>query len=254
MKILGIIQARVSSSRLPGKVLKPLLGVPMILRQIERLKACRQIDEWVVATSDHASDDVLEGLLRKEGVSVFRGSLEDVLDRFYQASIVYRADHIVRLTADCPLIDPGVVDQVVAVHLQEANDYTSNVMPPTFPDGLDVEILSGAILQQIWQEADLPSQREHVTLFIRQQAEHFKLGRVKAPSDFSAMRWTVDEKADLAFVETVYERLYSDNPYFGFAEVVDLMTQEPSLAKLNDQYQRNEGLIASLKKDKDLNL
>jgi len=246
MRVLGLIQARVSSARLPAKVMQPLLGVPMILRQIERLNRCRQVSQWVVAISQDATDDVLEDLLRTAGVAVFRGALNDVLGRFYAAAQVYPAEHIVRITADCPLIDAAVVDEVVALHLQDKPDYTSNVMPPTFPDGLDVEIMSYSTLQRLHQLAQLPSQREHVTLYLRQHTAQFSVALLRAPNDLSDLRWTVDEAADFTFVAAVYERLYAHNPAFQMQDVVRLLAQDVALSDVNAHYSRNAGLTLSL--------
>jgi len=168
--ILAILQARVSSTRLPGKVLKPILGMPMLLRQIERVKQAKLIEQLLVATSDDKSDDPIEQLCRENDIACFRGSLDDVLDRFYQAAKPYQPDHIVRLTGDCPLIDPQLIDEVVVFCLSGDYDYVSNAFEPTYPDGLDVEVFRFPCLQQAWEEAELPSEREHVTLFIKSVA------------------------------------------------------------------------------------
>ena len=226
MTVLGVVQARMSSTRLPGKVLKPLLGMPMILRQLERLSQCREVQRWVVATSEEPTDDALVDILHAAEVCVFRGPLADVLSRFYQVSVHYPCQHIVRVTADCPLIDAALVDQVVALQVQCQNDYTSNVTPPTFPDGLDVEVLSRATLQHIWAVAKSPPEREHVTLYIRQHLAAFTIGCVRSPEDRSAMRWTVDEAADFTFVQSVYERLYPHNPVFTTADILHLLAPE----------------------------
>jgi len=146
--ILAILQARTSSSRLPGKVLKPILGKPMLLLQIERVRRARKIDKLVVATSNDPSDDGIEALCKQHGIDCFRGSLNDVLDRFYRAALTYNPEHIVRLTGDCPLIDPELVDSIIDMHLEGNYDYTSNAIQMTFPDGLDVEILTIKVLKE----------------------------------------------------------------------------------------------------------
>jgi spore coat polysaccharide biosynthesis protein SpsF len=169
--ILVILQARVSSSRLPGKVLKSILGRPMLARQIERVLQSRRIDQLVIATSTDPSDDDLENLCWQMNVSCFRGSLNDVLDRFYQAAKKWQPQHVVRLTGDCPLIDPEIIDAAVDFYLAGGYDYAANAIQPTFPDGLDVEIFRFSILESAWKESILPSQREHVTPFIHQQPE-----------------------------------------------------------------------------------
>ena len=247
--ILAILQARVSSTRLPGKVLKPLLGQPMILRQIERLKRARAIDRLIVATSVGPEDDALADLCRQNGLECFRGSLDDVLDRFYQAAKGVQATHVMRLTGDCPLVDPEILDALIRLHLVEGNDYSNNTLEPCFPDGLDAEIMTLPCLEMTWQEAVLPSQREHVTSFIYQNPQRFKLGVLKGSRDFSGLRWTVDEPEDFVFVSRIYEALYPRNPAFGFQAILDYLEEDPDLQALNSHFQRNEGYLKSLNMD-----
>jgi len=247
--VLAILQARFTSTRLPGKVLKPILGRPMLLRQIERLRRSTIIDDLIVATSSERTDDAVEDLCRKNGIPCFRGSLNDVLDRFYRAAEQYGPDHVVRLTGDCPLIDPGIIDQVISVHVQGGYDYTSNTVESTYPDGLDVEVVRFTCLAQAWQEATLPSQREHVTPFIHQQPGRFKIGSVKNNVDLSSLRWTVDEPADFELVTSIYEKLYPRNPAFTTQDILVLLEKNPKLRTLNIQYGRNEGYDKSLAED-----
>jgi spore coat polysaccharide biosynthesis protein SpsF len=249
MTILSLLQARVSSSRLPGKVLRPLLGKAMILRQIERLQRARLLGELMVVTSTEQSDDPLAELCRLNGIAFFRGSLNDVLDRFYQAAVTKKPDHIVRLTADCPLADPEVIDAVIQFHLDGGYDYSSNVLEPRFPDGLDIEVFRYRCLQEAWTEARLPSQREHVTPFINQQPERYKLGSYRNPQDWSHYRWTVDEPADFDMVERVYQTLLPDKPSFGTADVLQLLQQQPDIAAINRGGKRNAGYEKSLAAD-----
>jgi len=249
MRTVAILQARAGSSRLPGKVLKPLLGRPMLARQIERVRRCARLDELVVATSTHASDDAIEALCRDEGVACFRGSLDDVLDRFHAAAVQHRADRVVRLTGDCPLADARLIDAVVE-HLQRGGyDFVSNALEPTFPDGLDAAVFRTQLLEDAWREATLPSEREHVTLFMRRQAERYRIGSFKAEVDHSHLRWTVDEPADFEFVAAVYGRLYPGNPAFGFEDILKLLEREPALLEVNRGIERNEGLRRSLARD-----
>lgn len=224
--IVGVVQARCSSTRLPGKVLEPIVGRPMLARQIERLRRCREVNELRVATSREPSDDALAALCQNLGVPCHRGALEDVLDRFYHAAKPGSPDHVVRLTGDCPLTDPALVDAVIAEHRRAGNDYTSNALRRTYPDGLDAEVMTWACLESAWREAELRSDREHVTPFIYRQPERFKLGSVEGERDLSEMRWTVDWPADLAFVRSVYERLYPTRPDFGMADVLALLERE----------------------------
>lgn len=248
--ILAVLQARVSSSRLPGKVLRPILGTPLILLQIERICRSREIDHLVLATSIDSSDDRIEQLCIEHGIDCFRGSLEDVLDRYYQAAVKFPAAHVVRLTGDCPLADPAVIDKVIRYHVDGGYDYTSNALEPTFPDGLEVEIMRLEVLKTAWAEARLASQREHVTLFIYNQPNLFKIGVVKNDTDLSYLRWTVDEPLDFALVKAIYERLYPANVCFSTTDILRLLEENPELKTMNAGYVRNEGLLKSLARDR----
>jgi spore coat polysaccharide biosynthesis protein SpsF len=247
--ILGVIQARVSSTRLPGKALLPILGRPMLERQIERVRRAERLDGLVVATSIDRSDDPIADLCDSLGVSVHRGSLEDVLDRFRGAAAGASADHVVRLTGDCPLADPDVIDEVVALHLSGGFDYTSNVDPPTYPDGLDVEVLSSSALESAWCEARRVPEREHVTLWVREHRERFRMGNLTHEPDLSTLRLTVDEVADLDLVRAIFAALYPARADFGLQEIVDLLERHPELQRMNSAVERNEGLTRSLKEE-----
>lgn len=244
--ILAILQARCSSSRLPNKVLKTILDKPMLALQIERVRRANLVDQLVIATSDDASDDALARLCEELNVPCFRGNLNDVLDRYYQASLAYMPDHVVRLTGDCPLTDPSVIDLVIQSHLDSGADYSSNSVQASYPDGLDVEVCKYAVLKQAWAEAKLRSQREHVTLFIHQQPDLFQLNHVCAQTDLSHLRWTVDNQEDFELVNTIYENLYVKNPEFNTSDILNLLTEQPELAYMNQHIQRNEGLQKSL--------
>lgn len=247
--ILAILQARVSSTRLPNKVIKPILEVPMLLRQVERIRRSRMIDRLLIATSSDPSDDVLGRLCAENDLECFRGSLDDVLDRFYQGAKPLNPDHVVRLTGDCPLSDPQLIDEVIKFHLDGDLDYTSNALEPTFPDGLDIEVLRFQCLKQAWEAAVLPSQREHVTLFIYQNQGLFKIGRFKGKIDLSHLRWTVDEPLDFELVTKIYEHLYRDNPAFTSQDILNLLEKYPELKTYNTRFSRNEGLKKSLSED-----
>lgn len=249
--IIAILQARMSSTRLPGKVMRPILGEPMLGRQLERLSRCRNFNQLVVATSLGEDDTPLADWLISHGYSLFRGALDDVLDRFYQAAKPYQPSHVVRLTGDCPLADPAVIDLVIAEHLASGADYTSNCFPATLPDGLDVEVFRFEALESAWRDADKPSQREHVTPYIR-DCGRFRLHSVSHQPDLSSLRWTVDEPADFAFVEAVYGALYRDNPAFTTDDVLALLRRQPHLVALNHDIIRNAGLERSLQRDKEL--
>jgi len=251
MKVVAILQARVSSSRLPNKVLLPILGLPMLQHQVERVLQSKAIDKLVIATSDHKSDDAIEKLANEMNVSCFRGCLNDVLDRFYNASLEYPSEHIVRLTGDCPLIDAAVIDQVIEYHLDSESDYTSNVSPPTFPDGLDVEVIKASVIYEAWSNARLLSEREHVTPYIRKQTQDYRISNYQNTSDLSVHRWTVDEAEDFEFVTEVYRHLYPVNKAFKMEDVLLLLENIPNIYEANQKYTRNEGYAKSLLQDKD---
>lgn len=247
--ILGVIQARVSSKRLPGKVLAPILGEPMLARQVERVLRSEALDKVVVATSTDRSDDPLTAVCESAGVGCFRGPLDDVLDRFHGVAMAYRADQVVRLTGDCPFADPDVIDEVVRLHLAGGYDYTCNVCPPTFPDGLDVEVMTAGALETAWREADRTSLREHVTLLVREAPERFRIGNLIHDPDLSALRWTVDELEDFAFVSAVFEELYPLKPAFRMGDILALLERHPELSDINQGIARDEGLATSLMED-----
>jgi spore coat polysaccharide biosynthesis protein SpsF (cytidylyltransferase family) len=246
---IAIVQARTSSSRLRGKVLIPILGEPMLIRHIERLRCCKEIDLIRVATSSDPSDDALAAVCDAHNVSCFRGSLDDVLDRFVQAARPYRPDVVVRLTGDCPLADPTLIDDVIRYFRAGDYDYVCNFAPPTFPDGLDVEVVRFTCLEQAAQEAVLPSHREHVTPFLRAHPERYRLGNLARPVDLSHLRWTVDEPEDFEFVRRVYERLYPTRQDFSTNDILNLIEQEPALQAINARFTRNEGARKSLQAD-----
>ncbi|MGK9165859.1 glycosyltransferase family protein [Inquilinus limosus] len=249
MTVLAILQARMSSSRLPGKVMADLLGEPMLARQIERLRRCRTLDRLVLATSTEAADDALASLSARIGVECFRGSLDDVLDRFHAAAAGRGAEQIVRLTADCPLTDPDLIDALVELHVAGGYDYSCNTLTPRYPDGLDAEVMRAEVLEAAWREATLPSEREHVTSFIYTRPERFRLGSLVGETDLSDQRWTVDTPEDLALVRAVYAALYPKNPAFGTEDILTFLAAHPEIAALNRVHRRNEGLERSLAQD-----
>jgi len=229
--ILAILQARMSSTRLPGKVLMPVLREPMIVRQIERISRARRIDRLVVATSDQPDDDVLEAALQREGIAVHRGPLDNVLARFIGALEAYPADHVVRLTADCPLTDPGLIDATIDLHLSTGADYTSNSPDgAAFPKGLDVEVITAAGLRRVAAEADSPEAREHVTWDVWNQPLRWKIAWLNAAPGEGEIRWTVDRPDDYAFVATVYDHLYPKDRNFTSDDIKAFVATRPDLA------------------------
>lgn len=232
MNVVAIIQARMGSTRLPGKVLRDVVGETMLARVIERVQIARMLDAVLVATTVAPADDAIVTACDHLGVPVFRGSEQDVLDRYWQAACACDADVIVRITADCPLIDPRVLDHVVAAFLEAQPDYASNVLERTFPRGLDTEVMTRATLERAWQQADQPYQRSHVTPYIYQHPERFRLLSVKAEADHSYLRWTVDTAPDLAFVQAVFAQFGNDGT-FSWRAVLDLLARAPELAEIN---------------------
>lgn len=249
-KVIAILQARVSSTRLPSKVLLPILGKPMLIRQFERVKNCNSLDEIVIATSDSDLDNAIEDLCAKESITFFRGSLDDVLKRYYDAAVKFNADVIVRLTGDCPLTDPSLIDQIVSKFLSSNFDYLSNCNPPTFPDGLDVEVFTFDALKAARIKALLPSHREHVTPYIRNNKDIFRIGNFESKKDYSNFRWTVDEPEDFQLISKIYEYLYPINPSFSTKDIISLFGSRPELSSINAMFKRNEGSLKSHEADR----
>lgn len=236
MRKVIIIQARMSSTRLPGKVLADLCGKPMLSRQIQRLREVVEAPEITVATSDRSVDDPVVELARGESVEIFRGSEEDVLSRFVGAAREMRADLVVRVTADCPLIDPGEVDRAVRALLNPRArvDYASNVIQRTYPRGLDVEALFSDTLERLHRLAESPKSREHVTWFInRERPDLFQRASVVDSDDNSDLRWTVDTPQDLAAVRKIYEELDLGARVLPYRQVLAYVRAHPQLAALN---------------------
>jgi glutamate-1-semialdehyde 2,1-aminomutase len=239
MKIVALLQARMGSVRLPNKVMRKMGGTPMIELMLERLSQAKRIDQIVLATSDHPRNLPLVEHVRDLGYEVFCGSEDDVLDRFYKAAVHYKADAVIRVTGDCPLIDPHVVDDVIADYQKGGADYVSNVSPPTFPDGLDTEIFSFEALEKTARVATQPNEREHVTPFIR-NSEIFMRRNVAHTIDCSGERWTVDEPTDFEVVEAIFN-YFRPRTDFSWTEILEIRQKESSLFKANEHIRRNEG-------------
>ena len=242
MKTIAILQARVSSTRLPGKVLAPILGEPMIARQVERIRRASRIDHLVIATSNDPSDDPLAACAEAEGLTVYRGSLDDVLSRFVDVISAHAPDTVVRLTADCPLTSPSVIDAVIDHFMESDVDYCSNTLTPTFPDGLDVEVVRARVLTEVAEISTDPAEREHVTLGVYRRPERFTLANVAGNTDLSSLRWTVDTADDLAFVRSVYEALYETSPNFETGDILDLIQRTSGLGRTTADGIRNTAL------------
>jgi spore coat polysaccharide biosynthesis protein SpsF (cytidylyltransferase family) len=246
---VAIIQARMSSSRFPGKVLAQLGDLPMIVFMVERVRQARLVDQIVVATSTDSTDDPLARELAARGIACFRGNLNDVLDRFVQCARTTNADHIVRLTGDCPLMDADLIDQGLNELASSNLDYVSNVAPPTYPDGLDVECFTLQALETAWREAKLPSEREHVTLYLRSGVPNFRVGNWRATADHSALRWTVDHPDDLQHVASLVDACRpteGKSSPIGFDRFDIFRAIEKYALNSGASHARNEGLIKSL--------
>ncbi|HIF11196.1 MAG TPA: spore coat protein [Sneathiellales bacterium] len=246
--IAAIIQARTSSKRLPGKVLMPLLGMPMLGRQIERVRHARTLDEIVVATSHDPSDQALVDFCQSINIRCVRGDLDDVLERYHLAAEVVGASVIVRLTGDCPLCDPGVIDALVDKYAMGGFDYVSNTLSPTFPDGLDTEAFSRQALDTAYRCAELPSEREHVTSYIK-NSEAFTKFNFENDVDLSGLRWTIDEPEDFELIRRIFEELYPQNPMFGMSDILNLLERHSAWSDLNRHIGRDEGYARSLMED-----
>lgn len=248
-RVIAVVQARLGSTRLPGKALLDVAGRPMLAHVLARAAAIPGVDDVVLATTVSPEDAALADLARTAGVACVRGSVDDVLDRFRQAITVHPCDAVVRITADCPLLDPEVSGRVVAAYRAGGVDYASNVHPPTYPDGLDTEVISAAAVEAACREARAGSEREHVTPFVWRRPERFAQLNVAAERDLSHLRFTVDDARDLAFVREVYAALSRRDRLFGLADVLDLLRARPQLIDLNAGTARNEGYERSRRAD-----
>lgn len=235
MRIAIIVQARMASTRLPGKILKTVLGKPLLAYQVERLRRVQQADSLVIATTVEPQDDAIVSLCDKLKVNAFRGSEEDVLSRYYEAAREEKADAVVRVTSDCPLIDPALIDTVISAFKKSDNkpDYVANTLQRTYPRGCDCEIFSFAVLEQADREATERPDREHVTRFFYRHPERFRLENVAYTKDYSQHRWTVDTPEDFELIRHMLEALYPIKPEFTLQDCLDLMAQHPDWAEIN---------------------
>ena len=235
-RILAVIQARMGSTRLPGKILADIGGKPMLCRVVERARRASSLDGVLVATTTNSEDDAVERLCAERGYRWTRGHPTDVLDRYYQAAREAAANAIVRLTADCPVIDPAVIDQVVDAFLaaDPPVDFAANRLPDdrTFPIGLDTEVCTFAALARAWAEATQPYQREHVMPYLYETPGRFGTLLVRSPRDLSHLRWTVDTPEDLELARRIYAH-FGGRDDFGWGEVLALVERDPSLTAIN---------------------
>ncbi|MFQ5922043.1 MAG: cytidylyltransferase domain-containing protein [Anaerolineales bacterium] len=240
LKVVAIVQARVASTRLPGKVLADIEGEPMLVREVERAQRAATVDELVVATSTEPGDEQIATLCLERGYACYRGSPLDVLDRIYQAARAHQAQTVVRLTGDCPLIDPVLIDQTVTAFLEAEPpvDFAANRLPndKTFPVGTDTEVCTLSALERAWREANEPHHREHVMPYLYEVPGQFRTLLVRSDQDYSQYRWTVDSPEDLELVRQVYAH-FSGRDDFTWLEVLELYGREPGLASMNAEVQ-----------------
>lgn len=241
MKTVCIMQARMGSSRLPGKVLKKICGKTIIEHDIDRLKLVNSIDEIIIATTTNKEDDEIVKLAENIGVKVFRGSETNVLSRYYFAAKESNADIIVRVTSDCPLLDYNICDKIINKFKSSNNiDYVSNTINRTYPRGYDVEVFSMYALEKAYKEADKEYEKEHVTPYIWENTDIFKIKQVCNDKDYSNLRVTLDTEEDFVLIKNIYEKLYKTEPVFGFESIINLYTNDSKIFEINkDIFQKN---------------
>ncbi|MEJ2504999.1 MAG: glycosyltransferase family protein [Ignavibacteriaceae bacterium] len=241
MKILTVIQARMGSTRLPNKVMMPLAGEPLLLRMYERVVASRLAGIIVIAVTEEKIDDPIEKSCKVNKIEYFRGHSTDLLDRHYKCALNYQPDAVVKIPSDCPLIDPDIIDKVLKYYIDNHNsfDFVSNLHPPTYPDGNDVEVMSITALKDAWQNAKLSLEREHTTPYFWENPDKFRIGNVtwESGKDYSmSYRFTIDYREDYLFIKTVYDELYEKNPLFSLRDILDLLERKPEIKKINEKY------------------
>ncbi|KKH95126.1 hypothetical protein EO95_00745 [Methanosarcina sp. 1.H.T.1A.1] len=251
MHTAAVIQARMSSTRLPGKVMLEISGKPVLWHVANRVSKSQLIDGVIVATTTSREDDIIEKFCNERHIPVFRGSEDDVLDRYYRCARKFNIENVVRITADCPLHDPSVIDLVIEKYYMGNYDYVSNVDPPTYPDGIDVEVFSFSVLEKAWRNASLVSEREHVTPYIRKHKDLFKAGNLENAEDLSFHRWTLDQAEDFKLIQKIYLQFEESNvDMFYMKDIIGLLEKNPELTSINSAIKRNEGYIKSVNGDK----
>ncbi len=242
MKTVIIVQARMTSTRLPGKILLPVLNKPLLEYQVERLRRVRLSDDLVIATTENETDEPIVELCRKLQVPYFRGPEEDVLARYFGAAREFQADSIVRITSDCPLIDPEIIDRVIGVFNTNRDqfDYVSSSLRRTYPRGMDTEVLPFNILKEAYEEAVHNEEREHVTPFVYLRPKRYRLGSVENEADYSHYRLTVDTREDFELIKLLIEKLYPSNPLFGLQDIINLLLGNPEWAAINSHVEQKK--------------
>lgn len=248
--IVAIVQARMGSTRLPGKVMTDILGKPMLWHLINRLGNSKLIDKIVLAAPDKESDKAMLKLARDMGIGSYAGSETDVLDRYYQAAKKFNADTIVRITGDCPLIDPELVDEIINYYIKNKNQFDIVHNGTSYPDGIaETEIFSFSVLKEAWEKARLVSEREHVTAYIWKNPGKFRSATIENKEDLSDLRLVVDDEKDLKLVREIFKNLYKEGDVFHLKDIISFLNKNPHLADLNRDTIRNEGYMKSLEKD-----
>jgi len=254
LKIGAIVQVRTGSTRLPGKVMLNIEGKPMLWHVINRVKASKKLEDIILAIPDTKENDILEEFAKENGINFFRGSESDVLERYYEAAKKFNINLVVRITSDCPMIDPQIIDSVIQEHLTTGAEYSSNVnvnnSKRTFPRGLDVEVFNFEVLKKLCQTAKEGQDREHVTLYIRQHPEFFHIANYEYEKDLSWMRWTVDTKEDLEFAREIYKNMYKKEKIFLMKEILNFLEKNPGILEINKDIEQKKHYDNFSKKSK----
>ncbi|MDF1611971.1 MAG: glycosyltransferase family protein [Stygiobacter sp.] len=240
LKATAIIQARIGSTRLPKKIFLPLSGKPILWHVYQRVKKSKLIDNVIIATTDLPEDDLVEMFCIENKINYFRGSSDDVLSRYYFTAKNFQSDIIVRITSDCPLIDSNVIDEIIKLFISENADYASNVLERTFPRGYDTEVFSFSVLEKTFFEAKEKFEREHVTPFIYNHPEIFKLVSYKINKDYSSLRLTIDTQEDYNLIKIIYDSLFDSNNFFNLNDVINFLNKNPELIKINQHIEQKK--------------
>jgi spore coat polysaccharide biosynthesis protein SpsF (cytidylyltransferase family) len=248
--IIGILQARTKSSRLPQKVLRKIKGKTLLELYVNRVKESRLIDNIVIATTTEPEDNVIENIANKLKVDCFRGSENDLLDRYYQCAKKYKADIIVRLCSDDPFVDYQVVDRAIQIFKDNQAEFVTNHFEPTYPEGLDIEVYSIKTLERLWNEAKLLSEREHVFPYIQNYPDKFKIINFTQKQNFSHLRWTIDYECDFQLTKIIYDNLYDEKPAFLQEDILNLLEKHPEISQMNSNIKRKEGIKRSKANDR----
>jgi spore coat polysaccharide biosynthesis protein SpsF len=249
-KIIAIAQARIGSTRLPGKVMMKIKDKTLLELYINRVRPSKYIDKIIIATTVNSADDIIEQLAVKIGIECFRGNENDLLDRYYQCAKKYNANLIVRITPDDPFVDHEVIDRAIDIFINDKVDFVTNHFDPTYPEGLDIEVYSFAAMEKSWKEAKLLSEREHVFPYIQNNPDKFKIVNFKQEKDYSHLRWTIDHACDFEMTKKIYDFLYDKKQIFLQEDILKLIGEHPEIAEMNSHIKRKEGINKTKANDK----